>query len=531
MPLLVIYASSLSGALSIIVFFKIIDNFVKNKKMKLFLTITYAILIIPYSTVFFSHILALLLALISFYLILKEKTKYLFFSGIFAGLSIFTDYTEVILISFYFLFLIFTSRRKIHLFILGGLIGIFPLIIYNFLATGNPLKPPFLFYDREIWPISNMERVTTASRLAEIIAILPQIMVLPYRGLFIYFPILALSILGLFFGWKRNKKMTIFIFALFAAYIIANLLLPVPYGGADFAPRYLIPTFPFLIISLGFALEKFKGKIFWLFVCILFVITIFNVAISFQPWEGMSFIFNKTTDNYTGIQNFDNPLYEHYLPLTMKTGPRSHIIEDLITNPAKIDIRDTQLQPTSGIKFITTPFGFLTLRLQVLPITLIILIIFLIWRKEIFQLIPKDYHYLLYVILFVIIASTLDLHTINYGENWYPIYKNETYTDPYRWMNQNGTLYLFSLEKTEAILSFSFIAYKNQTFDIILNNEKINTYSSNLTSMLKDTIHLNRGENVLMLNSKEGCHVPKEWEDVRCLSIATSDIKVFTEKS
>jgi hypothetical protein len=43
------------------------------------------------------------------------------------------------------------------------------------------------------------------------------------------------------------------------------------------------------------------------------------------------------------FQELSNPLYEHYLPLFLKHGPRSLILENLLDGHIDIDIRDKPL--------------------------------------------------------------------------------------------------------------------------------------------------------------------------------------------
>lgn len=537
MVILTVLTSSLFGALSVVIFYRILSFYTNTERYKIILTLIYGLgsLVFPLSTVLFKTAISLFFILLSFYFLKRNKCFLkILLAGLFLGFSIFIDYSAII-IAIFFTILSFKYLKKLSKWFLFGIfLGIIPLLIYNFIILNNPFDLPFKYLDEKVWPneiTGRGESLLIFYQHQNPLEISIYLLFFPYRGLFIYYPIFLLSLISFYYFSKRSRFESSIFLSIFITFLILNSSYAEWWGGGTFGPRFLTLSIPFLILPLTTLLErKWKNKIFLSIFIILFAISIFNNFLGLQQIEKPWPTFNYQTKEYEYDHNIKSysPLSEYYFPLFLKTGPRSRILEGLVTDPGRIDIRDFVKQPTNGIKFITTPFGFLTFRLQTLSISIIILAMFLIWRKEIIQLIPKGYSFFILLFLIFVIRLALDIQTINYGENWYPIYKNETFNDPYRWMSQNGTVYIFSPEKTNATLLFSFAGYKNQTFDIILNNEKINSYSNNSTNAVKETIKLNTGKNVLIFYSKEGCHVPKEWIPVTevCLSIGISDIKV-----
>lgn len=530
MILITIFTSSLFGSLSVVLIYKILHFFTKNK-FHIFLTsfiFGIATLAFPMSTVFFGGMTATFLSLLSFYIFLKNKkaAKNHLLSGIFLGLAVFVEYTPIIIVFPLFAWIFYYNKKNSLWFLLGILIGTLPLFSYNYAIFNNPLELTTFHPDLKFVPFTDItEKIFIFEiHFNTILSSLYYILFGTYRGLFFYYPILLFSFVGLFYFYKKRKVDAIFVLLIFVFYFLFNSLL-VNWWSSSPGPRHLMPAIAFLSIPLVYCLDKIKNKKKVVLIFLIVVsISAFHALISFQEPEGPSIVFDDQTNQYKLVQKFSNPLYEHYLPLFLKNGPRSRVLEGLFITPEKFDIRNYELQSTSGLKFITTPLGFLSFRLQTLSIAMIILLIFLIWRKEIFRLFPKNYQYFLYLILFAIFLASLNLQTITYGPNWYAVFKNETYTDSYTWMSQDAKIYFFSSENSNAIISFYFDGYKNQTFDFIFNNKILNSYSTNQTNIVTELVELNPGENALQLHSRDSCSVPIEWNDWRCLSIEISDL-------
>ncbi|MBC8495710.1 phospholipid carrier-dependent glycosyltransferase [archaeon] len=142
----------------------------------------------------------------------------------------------------------------------------------------------------------------------------------PYRGLFFYFPILIFSIIGLFFMFKKYKFESLAIAGLFLVLLWFSASLTVWWGGYAFGPRHMTPLMPFLMIPLLFSLKKIKLRYIMPFI----VISIFFCVLSLQIPEEAG--LGKTVDNLTP---FGNPLFDHYLPSFLESGPRTILLEKL----------------------------------------------------------------------------------------------------------------------------------------------------------------------------------------------------------
>jgi hypothetical protein len=194
--LLPILFGSVIGALSVVLFYKIIDKFPVSKNGKLLAVLSYGIgsLILPYSIVWFRENIATLLCLLLYYLISNFRgRRNIFFAGLLAGFIIVVDYPAAI-ISLFIIFLIKEKKRNLLPYLIGGAIGVLPLLAYNFYIFHNPLDFSFNYIDKNIYGI-----VVPAAKFSfsGMLQILPQLLVLSYRGLFFYYPILLFAIFGL----------------------------------------------------------------------------------------------------------------------------------------------------------------------------------------------------------------------------------------------------------------------------------------------------------------------------------------------
>jgi len=538
MIFITIFTSSLFGALTVVLIYKFSNYFIKeeNKKIALAMIAGFGTLLFPMSLIFMEGIIAAFFAFASFYLLFKAKiekqksSKLFLLSGLLIGFGMSSSEIVLIVAITNLVYVFLTRKDRVIFYAIGAIIGLLPLLAYNYAIFHSPFLLTRWYLDQSIWGNLGIEGLNLPNPYAIL-----KLLFYPEIGLFVYYPVLLFSFVGLFYLYKKFKLESLLIFIIFIANVIVISSLFGWWGGIALGPRHLTMSIPFIILPLIELLTRFDKKIFLKIA--LFSLLFYSILVNFLLLQDSTSVnLEKRGDslNFDQLNSFkviQNSIYDYYFPFFLKEGSRSKIIEGIITDWTKTDIRDFKSQQTNGIKFITTPFGFLTFRLQTLSIAIVILIFFVIWRKEIIKVIPKKYLKFLYLVPFVIVILALDLQTINFGENWYPIYKNATYTDPYRWASNNGTIYLFSSEKTNAILNFSFVGYKNQTFDIILNNKKIGLYSTNLYSKTAEMIQLNSGINILELYSHEGCHMPTEWNDTKCLSIGISNMTVLTENN
>ncbi len=231
------------------------------------LAIMLGTMVLPFSAIFFGHMLAGALLFCGFFLIFQIKLKpewgrkwwYLFLIGFLLGAAFITEYTTAIIIfplGLYYLYLLRArlSIRWIYSIILpaalGAMIPLTVLMLYNSAVFGNPFT---IGYER----LANQFQASMSQGFLG--TSLPRLSVLfyltfhPADGIFWQSPVLLMAMAGFFFLWrdKRYRLETILVFLAFIGFLLFNSGYFLWWGGGSFAPRHLIPMLLFLSIPLA----------------------------------------------------------------------------------------------------------------------------------------------------------------------------------------------------------------------------------------------------------------------------------------
>ncbi len=405
MIILTFLTSSLFTSLTAILIYKISRYFL-NEYQSAFLAMSYGVatLAFPYALHFMSHAAAAFFSFFSFFLLFSQKIKreakkIMFLAGIFSAFSIVID-KSLFLISLFLIFYSFIFRER-RFFLLGFSLAILPLFLYNASTFKGIFEFGSAYIDREIYrsayPQSTFSvkiikaglgtELESILRYFHFIPSLPNIFIVyrilfdPYRGFFFYSPIFLLSIFGLVEMFKKFKIEAILILFILISFLCIISMRKNWWGGYCFGERYLLPIVPFFTLPLIFSYKKFK-KIFIL----LFIISAAINFLGLQPAEDWAYDWNNMEVNkewqnkQNSFQIIRNPLLEHYLPLTLKYGPRSNIFEQLINGYISIDIRFPPL--SKGIDFPYSKF-----HIPFLSLLIVWYIEVLIWWREIKKLI------------------------------------------------------------------------------------------------------------------------------------------------
>jgi hypothetical protein len=212
-------------------------------------------------------------------------------AGLLAGLAVTTRANNLFLVPVFGVYLLASSRLEtersslarssqllsfhfllpIAYFILGLIPPALMLMGYNWIRSGNPMQTG---YDLTIFS-------------PNLILGLYKLLLSPLRGLFVYSPLLILSIPGLVWLWQRHRAETFlmlgitgFTMALFAVWSSGE--------GLSWGSRFLVPIVPFLCLALAPVLDRALAGSRVLMGLLLalaglsFIIQILGVAIN--PW-------------------------------------------------------------------------------------------------------------------------------------------------------------------------------------------------------------------------------------------------------
>lgn len=411
------------------------------------------------------HGLAELLLIVMIYLIIvnekKEANKNVIFMGLLSGLYVFNrPINSVLLLPI--LFYILQSRDRKIIYYFGSMFasGAF-FLFYNVYYFGNIFGG-----------YSNLLS-SFCLNFGTIISFIG-LLISPSRGLFVYTPILLLSIFGyLKIAQIENKKIRNVLF-IFGFSILTQIVIyssfKIWWAGWSYGPRFLTDMLPVLVIFLGLYLNDCfdfnkhdKKKL--LSIGFVFLLLFFSIFIQI-----------------VGAFYYPNGGWDEDLNIQLHPEERLW------------DLNDTQIKRSfnAGMVGIHNPLKDFQ---------------YIWWSRE-----WKD-----------IINNGTVMTGWNNLENW----------DGWdtRWMKNNGTMKTYPQRKRDITINFNAISfYTSRTLQIYLNDELIQKQNIP-TSFVKVQIpaKLKVGENIIRFYTPDGCQRPCDIpelknNDSRCLSLAFQNI-------
>jgi len=218
-----------------------------------------ATLILPFSTVFFSHVLSALLGFGAYLLVSREREstpsrRLLFLAGLLGGLGCVVEYSLAIVAAVLGVIVVLGRPRLQRgiAYAAGVVLGALPTFAFNLWAFRNPFH-----FAYQGWhapgekPLPGILGVTlpTAHNLIKVVF---------YPGGI--GPVLALGILGAVLLWHTGRRVEAALpMVLIACFTISDAASSTPFGGVSPGPRYVIPALPFLAVPLAAVFSAFPG--------------------------------------------------------------------------------------------------------------------------------------------------------------------------------------------------------------------------------------------------------------------------------
>jgi len=429
MFLVTAFTSSIFTALTAVLIYKMSKNIVKNENYRIVVTFAYGLgtLAFPYALHFMNHAASAFFSFFSFYLLYKmvkkdagakvaSNSKRFLLAGVLIGFAAVVEPLLILTISLLLIYSLLGTKKEYYcikflMFLLGLIIGISPLVIYNYTIFGDPLQFASSYIDRELYKSAyanfkstNYYQVTEITKQQFVkysfvssldwvfkkFHLIPsfnpyvfiRLLFFPYRGLVFYSPILLLSFLGLYWMFKKRKLEAIIIVLMLISFLFVISMRSNWWGGYCFGNRYLTPVVPFLIVPLLYAFDRIKSKLLFILILSLVVLSIFINFLGLQPAEDLAYDWgfmrmrSDWLEKLNSFQVFYNPLAEHYWPSFWETGPRSPLFENVVNGHFAIDVRTPALSHSVDFPFSEFHIPFLC----TIPL---FAVVFLIWLKEI----------------------------------------------------------------------------------------------------------------------------------------------------
>jgi hypothetical protein len=259
-----LWANVLPGFLLLLLVWRVAERYEPGYGAAAAIALGLGTLVLPLSTLLFSHVFTTFLSFAAFWLMLREREGppsplLLAIAGLAMGYAFSSEYPTFFAALVLGGFLL--SRRdawnprgvltRAGAYVTGGLVGIVPLLLYNKYAFGSWTHLAYSNIPRQQQGFFGID-LPNLKVLATLL--------LDSRGLFTISPVLVLGAMGTGLLYKRGRRaeaLTIAGIAIF--YLAYNSGYYLPFGGGFMGPRFLDTTLPFLAFPIALALKRWPG--------------------------------------------------------------------------------------------------------------------------------------------------------------------------------------------------------------------------------------------------------------------------------
>jgi hypothetical protein len=216
-------------------------------------------LLFPYSTTFYAHAGSAALLFLSFAVARAElagRARPLRFAaaGFLAGLAGASEYTlgvPAVLLAAWVLW-VSRSWRAAAAFSAGGAPLLAGFMLYHWACFGSPFVTALAYSNPRLLNESGgfFGGPSTAALWGLTFS--------PYRGLFVYCPVLLVAFAGLASLARRARAESVLAVVIFLYFLLVNACYTEWPAGAAHGPRYMIPSIPFVALGLAEALVRWR---------------------------------------------------------------------------------------------------------------------------------------------------------------------------------------------------------------------------------------------------------------------------------
>jgi hypothetical protein len=243
-------------------------------------------LILPYATVFLSHVLAAVLLFGSFTLLWRERERTpralpLFTAGVLCGYAVTAEYPSALGAAILLGYAVCASRplRRATAFAAGGLVGVLALALYNLWAFGDVLHNSYSGVgDNE--QVGDLFGAPSARIALDLL--------FSANGLVVLVPVTACAAYGLWLVFRAGRRAEAAVIAAFAVVFLAfNSAYFSPFGGSFPGTRHLIVVLPFLAVALAPAIRALPVTCCALALVSALLMTLITATHVFAAYDGL----------------------------------------------------------------------------------------------------------------------------------------------------------------------------------------------------------------------------------------------------
>ncbi len=259
-----LWANVLPGLLLLLLVWRVAERFEPGYGAATAVVLGLGTMVLPLSTLLFSHVFTAFLGFAAFALMLRERDgppslTLLGLAGMAMGYAVASEYPLFFVALVLGLFLL--SRRdslspggvlrRAGAYIVGGLVGIVPLLLYNHYAFRSWTHLAYSDVPRQqkgFFGIGAPSLKVLSTLLFD------------SRGLLTISPVLLLGGVGTVLLYRRGRRAeALTIGGICLCYLGYNSGYYLPFGGGFMGPRFLTTMLPFLAFPIGIALRRLPG--------------------------------------------------------------------------------------------------------------------------------------------------------------------------------------------------------------------------------------------------------------------------------
>ncbi|MEA2199767.1 MAG: hypothetical protein QOI89_363 [Solirubrobacteraceae bacterium] len=259
-----LWGSVLPGLVMLLLVWRVAERFEPGYGGPTAVALGLGTMVLPFSTLLFSHVFAATLGFAAFAIMIRERAGpprplLLAAAGVIMGYAIASEYPLALVAGVLGLYLL--SRpgalglrplaTRAGAYVLGGLVGIVPLLLYNHAAFHSWTH---LAYSNI--PQQHQGFFGISAPSLRVLATL----LFDSRGLLTLSPVLAMGGVGTVLLYRRGHRAeALAIAGICVLYLGYNSGYYLPFGGGAPGPRFLITMLPFLAFPIALALRRFPG--------------------------------------------------------------------------------------------------------------------------------------------------------------------------------------------------------------------------------------------------------------------------------
>jgi hypothetical protein len=259
-----LWGTVLPGLLLLLLIWRVAERFEPGYGAAAAVIVGLGTMVLPFSTLLFSHVFSAMLGFAAFALMLRERAGpprplLLAAAGLSVGYAITSEYPLAFVAVVLGLYALSRSdARSLRLlvsragaYVAGGLLGIVPLLLYNHAAFHSWTHLAYSNIpqqQRGFFGISAPSLPVAATLLFD------------SRGLLTLSPVLVMGLVGTVLLYRRGHRAeALTITGVCACYLGYNAGYYLPFGGGSMGPRFLITLLPFLGFPIALALRRAPG--------------------------------------------------------------------------------------------------------------------------------------------------------------------------------------------------------------------------------------------------------------------------------